>query len=211
MSMQILLDDQTCDLSARTVGEAIDAGAGLAQARGRLVVEVHVDGTPWNREMLSSPDRFTASADEVRLVTADRRGLVTQALQQAAAELARADALQREAAELIQEGHHPESMDKLGEALSIWKSVGEAVVTGAQAMELVLDEVAIDRMPLADSVRRLNEWLTVIRDALADRDRIGLADTLLYEFPEVVVEWQAILAELERRVNAAGTPGSTNH
>ena len=207
--MQILLDDQTCEVTASTVGEAIDAGAGLAQARGRLVVEVIVDGTTWNREMLASPDRFTARADEVRLVTADRADLVTETLQQASAELARADGLQRDAAELIQEGRHPESMDKLGDALSIWKSVGEAVVTCAQAMELPLDDVTVQSMPLTDSVRRLNEWLCVIRDALSDRDRIGLADTLLYEFPEVVLEWQAVLAELERRVNTTRTSGGT--
>ena len=54
------------------------------------------------------------------------------------------------------------------------------------------------------AVGRLNDWLGVIRNALVDHDQISLADTLLYEFPEVVAEWQTVLSELERLVEAIG-------
>lgn len=205
--MELMLDDQPCDVCARTVGEAIDAGAELAQTRGRLVVEVFVDGSPWNAEMLSSPDRFTAVAETVRLVTAEPRGLVMQTLQQAASALAEADDLQRSAAEAMQAGEHPESLKQLNEAISIWLSVAEAIVRSAQILGLSLDEIAVGEIPIIDSVRRLHDWLRVIHNALADRDQIGLADTLLYELPEVVGEWQAILAELELRVEAMAPAG----
>ncbi len=36
---------------------------------------------------------------------------------------------------------------------------------------------------------------------MVGRDQIGLADTLLYEFPEVVQEWRDILDVLQRRID----------
>ena len=35
---------------------------------------------------------------------------------------------------------------------------------------------------------------------MQSRDEIGLADTLLYEFPQVIEQWQRVLAELQGRL-----------
>lgn len=198
--MQVLLDDTPCDLDARTVGEAIDAGAGLAGSRGRLVVEVVVDDVHWTDGDLSSAERLAAGARVVRLVTADPRRLVADALGDADVALAEADRLQQEAARLLQADQHTVALDQLGEAMAIWLAVQEAIVKGARLIGLDLDSIAGDRGAFAVSIARLNDWLVVLRNALADRDVIGLADTLLYEMPAVVSEWRQILQELTRRV-----------
>ena len=52
--MQVLLDDIPTDIAAQTVGEAIDAAADLADGRGRLIVDVSVDGTHWTQSELAS-------------------------------------------------------------------------------------------------------------------------------------------------------------
>ncbi len=201
--MQVLLDDAPCDVTAETVGEAIAAGAEMAEGHGRLITDVIVDGSRWSDEQLTSRKGETAVADVVRLVTADPNELVDETLADATEALSEADELQRQAAELLQSGQQVVAMDKLQEAISIWLSVQKAIVGGSRLIGLRLDEVVVNGAPIDQSISRLNERLLTIRSALEDRDQIGLADTLLYEFPEVVAEWQEILEHLRRRVQGS--------
>lgn len=202
--MRILLDDTPCDLKAKTVGEAIDAAAEVARRLGRLIIEVTVDDTLWAEVELSSPKHLEASAEVVRLTSAEPRQLVNEAFTDAADALADADELQKEAARLVQSDQYTVSMDKLNEALSIWLSVQEAIVKGSRIVGIDLDDVIVGERSINASIGRLNEWLLVIRNALTDSDQIALADTLLYELPEVVGEWQSILEHLQHLAREGG-------
>ncbi|MHC4415119.1 MAG: hypothetical protein ACYS0G_07540 [Planctomycetota bacterium] len=198
--MQVLLDDMPCDVTANTVGEAIDAASALADGRGRLIVDVTVDGSRWTEAQLCSPEQLTAEAEVVRLVSADPNQLVRQTLADAVDALGEVDHLQREAAQLLQSDQHTVSMDRLGEAISIWSSVRDVIVKSAQLVGLDLDEVVVNETPITASIGRLTERLQAVRSALEARDHIGLADNLLYEFPDIVDEWRAILERLLQRV-----------
>ncbi len=198
--MKIILDDKPCDVEATTVGEAIDAAASLVQERGRLIVDVSVDGAPWTETQLNSR-QVDVTAEVVRLITADPVELVRETFADAAEALSDADELQREAAHLLQSDQHPIALDKLNDAISIWLQVQAAIVTGSQLAGLALDEAALAR-PIAESICTLNERLEGIRSALVGEDPIGLADSLLYEFPDVVEEWRSILDALRRRVES---------
>ena len=199
--MQILLDDIPCNVEARTVGEAIEGGADLARDRGRLIVDVTVDGSHLSEADLASPAQQTRTAQVVRLVTADPLELVRQTLNDAREALTEADELQREAAELLQSDEHTVSMDRLTEAISIWLCVQEAVIKGAQLIGLDLDAERPDgEENLPEAILCLKERLTAVRRALQDRDEIGLADTLLYEFPQVIERWRRLLGDLQGRL-----------
>ncbi len=198
--MRILLDDMPCEVEARTVGEAIDAAAALAEDRGRLIVDVTVDGRRWTETDLASPDRHADVAEVVRFTSAPPAELVRQAFADAAEALLDVDELQREAAELLQSDERTVSLDKLNDAISIWLSVREAIVKGAQLVSLDLDQVTVNDVPIGDVIRRLTERLDVVRSTLGRGDEIGLADALLYEFPTVIEEWRGVLAELQRRL-----------
>ena len=198
--MQVLLDENVCDVVARTVAEAIAACATLAQAQGRLIVDVHVDGTRWSEKQLESSERQTATAEIVELTTADPSQLVLQTFDDAAEALTDADELQHEAAELLQSDQRTICMDKLGEALSIWLTVQQAIVKGSQVVGLKLDDITVDGTPIVSSITRLNEQLRMLRTSLEQEDQIALADALLYEFPDVVREWRGILQHLRTMV-----------
>ena len=200
VAMQVLLDDMPCEVDAQTVGEAIDAASVLARGRGRLITDVSVDGRLWTDVELSSPQHMTAVADSIRLVSAEPTELVRQTFAEAEEALDEADHLQREAARLLQSDQHTVAMDALGEAISIWISVQAAIVKGARVLQLDLDGMET-RTPINESIRLLNERLRFVRDALAAQDLIGLSDTLLYEFPQVVEEWRGILADLQRSIS----------
>ncbi len=200
--MQILIDDLPCDVDANTVGEAIEGAADIARDRGRLIVDVTVDGARWTEADLASTRRHAQTAHVVRFSSAEPIELVRHTFADAVDALTEADALQREAAELLQSDKGTVAMDKLGEAVSIWLSVQEAIVSGTQLVGLELETVTIGGKPLPEAIARLSDHLNAIRTGLKQSNVIELADTLLYEFPPIVEEWRRLLAELQQRIAA---------
>ncbi|MHC4948098.1 MAG: hypothetical protein ACYTG1_07535 [Planctomycetota bacterium] len=205
--MRVLLDETPCDIEARTVGEAIAAGAALAEGHGRLIIEIVVDGAPWTDERLHQPGGVSAAADEVRLVSADRAALVRTTLGEATDALEEADRLQQEAAALLQGDRASEAMPLVAEALSIWSSVREALELTAEAVGLRLDLVVVDGTPAAAIVSGLGDRLRSLRAALQHGDPVALADTLLYELPGDIAAWRGLLDEL-RGLEAPPETGS---
>jgi hypothetical protein len=199
--MRVLLDDSACPVQARYAGAAVAAACAVAEEHGRLVVEVHVDGEPWCDERLDDLEGDRTEASEVRLVTAEPRALITQTLDDASGALQAADALQREAAELLESRRAAVAMQKLGEAIAIWSSVQQAVALCGRVIALDLDRVTVDGVPAEELVRSLTQRLASLRGALEVGDHVGLSDTLRYELPPVVQEWRDLLAELIRLVN----------
>lgn len=199
--MQILLDENVCDVAADTVEEAIAVCADLVEAQGRMIVDVQVDGARWSEEELASTENQSTTAQVVELTSADPAQLVLQTFQDAAEALTDADELQQEAAQLLQSDQRTICMDKMGEALSIWLSVQQAIVKGSQVIGLQLDEVTVDGTPIVTSIVQLNEQLRLLRTALEQDDQIALADALLYVFPDIVREWQGILEHLQTLVD----------
>ena len=198
--MQILIDDLPCEMDANTVGEAIEGAADLARDRGRLIVDVTVDGARWTQAELASTQRHAQSAQVVRFSSAEPTELVRQTFEDAADALTEADELQREAAELLQSDKGTVAMDKLGEAVSTWLGVQEAIVSGTQLIGLDLETVTVGGKPLPEAVRRLADRLNAVRSGLKESNAIELADTLLYEFPPIVEEWRRLLSELQERI-----------
>ena len=204
--MRILIDEQPSDIQASSIGEAINTAAAEAEGRGRVIVEVVVDGEPWNEEQLASAELCAGRAQELRLVSADLIDLVQQTLADASEILAGADELQRAAAELLQADRRAEAMDKLAEALVVWRAVQTAVFKSSQALQLDLDNVRVGESTMSQSVTRLNEQLVTLRSALEANDPVALSDALLYEMPHVVAEWREALLAIQTHVRERTSP-----
>lgn len=199
--MQIFLDEKRVEPEQATcVGEAIAAAAAVAEQDGRLIVEVHVDGDAWSNEQLEAPEQLNAEADEVRLVTAEPRALVSETLADACDVLADIESLQNAAADRIQADQPAEAMPKLNEAFTLWTAVHQAVLQGASVTGIELDKVMVDDRPAAEIVQQLVERLRDLRDHLQRKDPLALADVLMYELPEVVNAWKALLTALRAQV-----------
>lgn len=198
--MQILFDEVPCNVDAGTIGEAIASARDLARQRGRLIVDVTVDGSRLTEADLASCRRHDEAAGIIRFTSADPVEIVAHTFEDAEDALAEADELQQKAAELLHSDEHTVAMDTLGEAVSIWLSVQEAIVKGAQAIGLDLDTVHVGGESFQDMIRRLNECLKTVRRGVQDRDEVTLADTLLYEFPQIVEQWRGLLRDLRARI-----------
>jgi hypothetical protein len=200
--MRIVLDEQPCKIDATSVGEAIRAATAIAERRGRMIVDVIVDGRTWEQSELDSADARAAAAEEVRMTSADVRELVCGALEEAAANLATADELQREAGERLQKGDAQEAMTSLNDALSMWITVHEAVSRSADALGLDLGSIAAGDRTVSTCVDDLNAALTSLRRALEVKDHVALADALMYEWPETIAQWREALSAMRDHVQS---------
>src|SRR5437667_1053312 len=112
--MRVTLDQRMCDVKAESVEDAIAAAANLAQQRGRMIVEVLVDGELWTGDCAALAAVSTVASD-IQLTSADPIALVCETFDQASAALREADSLQQAAAELLQADRAPEAMEKLNQ------------------------------------------------------------------------------------------------
>ncbi|MDY7108164.1 MAG: hypothetical protein SYC29_05960 [Planctomycetota bacterium] len=204
--MRVLLDEQPCDIEAASISEAIRGAAALAQQRGRLIIEVTVDGERWDEAQLSSESLCAGTAGEVHCTTADRKALVLRTLSDASEVLAHADDLQREAAELIQTDQAAQAKERIAEAVNIWLTVLEAVARSAEALEMDLEAgLGESGEPLPRIIERLKERLQTLRDAVQSDDPASISDTLLYELPTVVGEWRELLSDMQQYIERETT------
>ncbi|MHC5004656.1 MAG: hypothetical protein ACYTJ0_16200 [Planctomycetota bacterium] len=201
--MRVLVDDSDCGTRSGSVADAVAQIAEELRERGRIIVEVDLDGRRCaGAELDELLDGDGAGPDPavVRLTTADPADQVGDALAAATRELGTAGRLQQEAAELIEAGDASSGMQRLGQALEIWGNVQQIVTLGVELVALPLDAATVDGMSGRELVAGLDSRLREVVDALRRRDPVGLSDTLLYDMPEITQRWRDLLAELQRMI-----------
>jgi hypothetical protein len=199
--MRVLLDDSPCSVKAESISAALRSVAGEADRAGRVIVDVYVDGHRCSADDLDRLDSQTGAVSELRLVSADPSVIVAEALESAETALADADALQRDAAELLQAGHSVEAFSRLTGAVSLWTSVRQAVADGCALVDLDLDSLKVGDEPASAIIGMLTDHLRQLRSSLESLDVVRLADLLLYEMPAVIGAWHELLASLHECLN----------
>jgi len=202
--MNVLLDGTPlCDAPASVV-EAIDAGRRQAEALGRVIVSVEVDGAPWTPDGHDSALPMPSHGREVSMTTEDPESLVRQTLL-GIADLLRSSAPgHREAATLIQAGKLGEGLQELGRTINAWETARRgmdesAALLGVSIEELLARTGACHQPPdrhapsPSRSIRELEETLQEVKRAMQDRDWSGLSDVLEYELPERSTMWERLL------------------
>ena len=203
--MRILLDDTDTGILAETVGSALSAAATMAQKRGRMIVEVFVDGIAWCDEDLASVEFTQRGASELRLCSAHPAQLLRDTFMHSAEAVLNAEEIQRNAAKLMQGDRVREGFDQLLQALTIWSSVQTAVTQGISLGIITRDHLSARGINLDGSIAALDAQLRTLRDAMTAQDTTAVSDCLLYEFPATSRQFAATLADLAKAVDAIHT------
>jgi hypothetical protein len=199
-TMRVFLDGQPLALERATLASALHAASDVAQARGRVVVEVKVDGTIVSDTILSDPPD-EALGSEMKIISVEPHLLVRETLLDAVEALDRAGQEQTDAAGEIQSGRVETAMPLLQSAILKWQAVRDAVEKSASLLDIPLDshisgpEGAGERN-LGQVVEGLASSLTEVRRALEAEDWSGLADLLAYDMSEQIRSWQEMLRSL---------------
>jgi hypothetical protein len=204
--MKLFLDDREVQTDSADLAGAIAAGCREAEARGRIIVEAHLDGRPLPGEMLADPAFASQTGGEIRLTTAEPRALVLTTLLDVADALEAARDVQRDAAELIQTGQLDAALPRLSEALSVWEQARQVVVHGCELLNISPHTpvpVSREQTPaqgpgvtIAQRADILAGHLGEVKRCIEVRDWTGLADALLYDMDAQAEVWRGVLSGL---------------
>ncbi|MGI9014778.1 MAG: hypothetical protein ACR2GY_11105 [Phycisphaerales bacterium] len=197
MSMQVLLDGEHCETMSNTqcsnLNDAVAMTSELAHARGRCVIEVHADGKLVDAAMLSDGDLMAAVPDEVNVTSAPANAVVRETWLEAETLLEGISTQLQQAGELVQTDQIVKAMELVSIAIHEWQLVQEAVVNGAAFAGIELDSLTAGDATIHDAIAAVSDRFAAMRSDLERRDLLSLADTLLYDLPEVLASWKHIL------------------
>ena len=194
--MTVYLDDELIDVITDNLHSALDGAAKHLAVSGRLVVEVRLDGRELVGDVLEKNLHRELNDAELRLYSADPRQLALTILEESRTELETAGQAQTRAADLFQEGQEDKALREISSAMAKWIKMQQAVGQSVKILGLPLDQIMIHEQRSIDLIDQLADRLKQLRDLLAARDMIGIADTLAYEWPESVDQWRDLLQEL---------------
>ncbi|MEM8738792.1 MAG: hypothetical protein AAGG38_10000 [Planctomycetota bacterium] len=191
--MQVMLDDQAVELTGPSLGALLDAARARLADGGRVVVEVAVDGRKLGDDQITARRDEDVASQDVRLVSADPRRLAVETLEQVRGRLTDAEALQQEAADLLQQDQTPGALAKVGESVEAWLQVQQAVLHSTVLLGLDLDALDVDGEPAHALTEQALARLQDVKQHLQAGDTVALADALAYEWPETTAKWHKLI------------------
>ena len=202
--MAIFLDDEAVALAGEDLETVLDSARQHLQADGRVVVEVRVDERSLSTEDLEQADQTPVAGREVRMYTADPRSLAVETLQQLRGQLEELRRLQEQAAERFQQDEATEALKQVGELVQIWLQTQQAVGHAAALLGVDLDQMGVDGRSVSEIANELAEKLRELKELLSAQDTVAIADTLLYEWPGIVDQWDRLVGRLIEAIEAGG-------
>jgi len=194
--MPIFLDDQPVDLPGESLGAALDAAGKRLHASRRLIVEVQFNGELIPGDQLPRQRAQALGDHELRLYSADPRELAVDAIRQARLLLSQASSAQIEAADLLQQDDPAQALERIGLAMGAWQQAQQAVLSGSLLVDLDLDSLTFDDIPVATIVDDLLTQVKQLKQLITDKDTLALADVLAYEWPATTDRWDQLMAHL---------------
>lgn len=166
----------------------------------RMVIQLRCDGCDVESnamtELMGKP---ISNIDRLDILTGTKGELVRDAMTEAAQSLENTSQECERVAAMLNEGKTDPAIKVLGECLSVWQQIHEAVAKSIEMLSLDLDTVMIQDESLATVVGKPKHVLIQVKEALEKRDYVLLADVLQYEFHDVTERWQSVVAELQKR------------
>jgi len=203
--MKVYLDDQPLSVTPGSVAEALVAGRDAAEATGRLVIEVHADGSPIDPAMLDQPPTDHAGIAELKLISTPPGPFLRVTLLDAVDLLAEIKKAQTVAVEKFQTGHIEDGVPALQNALGSWTLIRD-VVEKASALgtidpSTVVVETKDGTRTGATYIDGLAHDFDAVRRALEIQDFTALADVLESDLDAQADHWMTFLSALARAVS----------
>lgn len=204
--MRVFLDEQSIELPGagnESVAAAIAAARAMAQARGRVIVDVQVDGERLDDEAIDNPSTKPAGDIEFKCFSADPRQLVAESFIDVARALEAARPAQREAADALQTGKLDTAFEQLAGALEVWDAVHRVTEQGPALLGVTLASLDPSGRSIERDLATLSATLQQVKDAVGTQDWSTLADLLSHELDTAADQWSRLLVAIGERARAS--------
>lgn len=198
----ITLDNTPVDADSGsiTVGDVLTVLQDEARRGERLITTVECDGRALHGDELSALlTRSIRSIDTLHMRTESQRTLVLTILRQSAEVMGQAQSLRMEIADQLSQGRTAEAMQGLMSFIGVWGQTYTAVTQCAAALDVCLDDLSIEDEPVTAHISGVTGLLRDVKQALADRDHVRLADQMAYELGPALEACQHVLHALIER------------
>jgi hypothetical protein len=210
--MKFFLDDQAVsdrEHDDGTLEQSLRAVQSTLENAKRILVGFRCDGEDMiGLAMTEALKQPAASFDRIDAYSTTRTELVVETMTHASASLEEAEGSIHEIARMLTEGRAKEAIPQLGECLTVWQQVHEAVWKSLTLLELDPAKVKIGDETVDATLARPKDVLTQIKNALLAQDHVLLADILQYEFTDVTEMWHSLIDRLNQE--AAAREASTS-
>lgn len=191
--MGIYLDDQAVLLEGRTLGAVLESARQRLHLRGRMVVEVCLDGQPLLGSALQAQSEMPVGMSDLRLYSAHPHELAATTLQQVVEQLNEVRQVHTQAAELFQSDEASKAMPLLGQAMEQWTHAPVAVVRTAELLGLATNQPLVEGVSIDQAASELALQLRQLRDQVAAGDVVALGDAMAYEWTATADRWTALV------------------
>lgn len=200
--MAVYLDDQPVQLDGSTLGDVLQSASAQLAGDRRMVVEVQLDGQPLVGEALTQQASAPVPDEaDLRLYSAQPQAVAAGALEQVRQQLAGQQPALNQAADLLQQDKSAEAFAAINAFNEVWLRTMQAIEQASQLMGIDLTELIVDDQPFTTHTGELFTQLQQLRQQVADRDTAALADSLAYEWPDILSRWDGVLAALIEAVD----------
>jgi hypothetical protein len=185
---------------------ALEEARRAAQALGRVIVEVKLDGRAMSDDELEAGQRgvkVDPPPGKVEFVSVDPRELVATSLEQAADALEEARDVQAAAAELLASGDVNGALAPISEVVGVWEAVRAVLDQGPQLIGRPLTGLLAAEAKVGEHTLALSACLQGFKHALEGQDWSTLGDHMASEMDQQARVWSGLLRDMARRV----TPG----
>jgi len=197
--MRVTLDGEPVAHEAQS-GETLSAllaAIASRQASDRRLVSVRVNGQLLQDEELSRRlAQPVAGDDTIELGSADARGVVADALREAALHLSESQLARDDLVDLLTSGRMSEAAPRLAEALACWQVCQRTLVEASAFLGRDLTSWAHEDRALGERLRGLADKLRELRDAVEARDWVLVTDLVQYEMSDLASAWRGALTSL---------------
>ncbi|MFI4916121.1 MAG: hypothetical protein ACIAS6_06395 [Phycisphaerales bacterium JB060] len=193
--MKATLDGQEISIDRPTLAAALEAGVASARAQGRIVIDVSMDGQPVDGELLSQPTDEPLDAGVLEMTSTDPLSLVRVTFFDAADAMDSAKEEHQACAEQIHRGEIGQAMAGLGQLLSTWQAVRQAVAQGGAALGQPLSAYASNGA-LDERTEALAKHLDDLKRAVGNDDLTTVADLLEEDLRAEAGQWADTLRHI---------------
>jgi len=195
--MTVYLDDQPVPLTGDRLADVIAAATARLQPAGRMVVEVQLNGQTLAGDSLTQHAAAPLAGDaDLRLYSADPHQLARQVLEQVRGELLAQQPVIERAADLLRQDKAAEAFGLVTQTNEVWLATMQAVQQAAPMLGVDLVKLEVDGRPFTAAAGELLTSLRQFKQQLTDQDTAALADTLGYEWPRLIEQWDAVIGKV---------------
>jgi hypothetical protein len=182
-----------------TVGQVITH----AQRDKRVVINVMIDGRSTPVDQLSKIRKSPIINQKLYIETAQPGELAHDVLEDVRTLLNNSQPHRAATIALLDKNKVGPAMEKLSLYFSNWQQAQESLIKVSRLLGINLDLITVNGQPIEQILAEFTQQLRQAKFTLANRDFVTLSDILIYEAPETLNRWLAVIDTLSEASSVA--------